>query len=142
MNFFTDELKKITDRSEYIQNPKFVGQSCVFRLSDDVTGKLEFITGIVANHYNSLRMKLFNKSEGPIDTQLMGIGDIIGNKKIYSNIQSPYIWKDGNNVDWYGYKPTDSDYSAMSETVVDYLSCFAEQELTESEDEELNISLN
>ena len=55
MNFFTDELKKITDRSEYIQNPKFVGQSCVFRLSDDVTGKLEFITGIVANHYNSLR---------------------------------------------------------------------------------------
>jgi len=142
MNFFTDELKKITDRSEYIHNPKFVGQSCVFRLSDDVTGKLEFITGIVANHYNSLRLKLFNKSEGPIDTQLMGIGDIIGNKKIYSNIQSPYIWKDGNNVDWYGYKPNDSDYSAMSETVDDYLSCFAEQELTESEDEELNISLN
>ena len=142
MNFFTDELKKITDRSEYIHNPKFVGQSCVFRLSDDVTGKLEFITGIVANHYNSLRMKLFNKSEGPIDTQIMGIGDIIGNKKIYSNIQSPYIWKDGNNVDWYGYKPNDSDYSAMSETVDDYLSCFAEQELTESEDEELNISLN
>ncbi|MBR3667104.1 MAG: hypothetical protein IKN66_08115 [Ruminococcus sp.] len=142
MNFFTDELKKITDRSEYIHNPKFVGKSCVFRLSDDVTGKLEFVTGIVANHYNSLRLKLFNKSEGPIDTQLMGIGDIIGNKKIYSNIQSPYIWKDGNNVDWYGYKPTDSDYSAMSETVDDYLSCFAEQELTESEDEELNISLN
>lgn len=139
MNFFTDELKKITDRSEYIQNPKFVGQSCVFRLSDDVTGKLEFITGIVANHYNSLRMKLFNKSEGPIDTQLMGIGDIIGNNKIYSNIQSPYIRKDENNVDWYGYKPTDSDYSALSETVDDYLSCFAEQELTE--DEELNISL-
>ena len=142
MNFFTDELKKITDRSEYIQNPKFVGQSCIFRLSDDVTGKLEFITGIVANHYNSLRLKLFNKSEGPIDTQLMGIGDIIGNKKIYSNIQSPYIWKDGNNVDWYGYKPTDSDYSALSETVDDYLSCFAEQELTEFEDEELNMSLN
>ena len=142
MNFFTDELKKITDRSEYIHNPKFVGQSCVFRLSDDVTGKLEFVTGIVANHYNSLRLKLFNKSEGPIDTQLMGIGDIIGNKKIYSNIQSPYIWKDGNNVDWYGYKPADNDYSAMSESVDDYLSCFAEQELTESEDEELNISLN
>ena len=93
MNFFTDELKKITDRSEYIHNPKFVGKSCVFRLSDDVTGKLEFVTGIVANHYNSLRLKLFNQSEGPIDTQLMGIGDIIGNKKIYSNIQSPYIWK-------------------------------------------------
>ena len=61
MNFFTQELQKITDRSEYIQKPKFVGQSCVFKLSDDVTGKLEFVTGIVANHYNALRLKLFNK---------------------------------------------------------------------------------
>ena len=139
MNFFTDELKKITDRSEYIQNPKFVGQSCVFRLSDDVTGKLGFVTQGYADNYTALKLTLLNKREGPIDTQLMGIGDIIGNKKIYSNIQSPYIWKDGNNVDWYGYKPTDSDYSALSETVDDYLSCFAEQEL--SEDEELNISL-
>ena len=141
MNSFTDELKKITDRSEYIHKPKFVGQSCVFRLSDEVTGKLEFVTGIVANHYNALRLRLFNKSEGPIDTQLIGIGDIIGNKMIYANVQSPYIWKNGNEVNWYGYKPTDSDYSAMSETVDDYLSCFAEQKLIESEDEELSISL-
>lgn len=63
MNFFTDELKKITDRSEYIKNPKFVGKSCVFKLSNDVTGKLEFVTGIVADNYNALRLKLFNKSE-------------------------------------------------------------------------------
>lgn len=129
MNFFTQELQKITDRSEYIQKPKFVGQSCVFRLSDDVTGKLEFVTGIVANHYNALRLKLFNKSEGTIDIQLIGVGDVIGNKMIYANVQSPYyIWKNGNEVNWYGYKPTDSDYSAMSETVDDYLTCFAEQE--------------
>lgn len=139
MNFFTDELKKIADRSEYIRKPKFVGQACVFRLSDDVTGKLEFVTGMVANHFNALRLKLFNKSEGPIDTQLIGIGDVIGNKMIYANVQSPYICKNGNEVNWYGYKPTDSDYSGISENVDDYLSCFAEQEL--SEDEELSISL-
>ena len=139
MNFFTDELKKITDRSEYIQKPKCVGQSCVFRLSDDVTGKLEFFYGIYANHYYAMRMSLFNKREGPIDVQIMDHGDIIGKKNIFGNIQSPYIWKNGNDVNWYGYKPTDSDYSAMTQTIDDYLSCFAEQEL--SEDEELNISL-
>ena len=111
----------------------------LYVVSDDVTGKLGFVTQGYADNYTALKLTLLNKREGPIDTQLMGIGDIIGNKKIYSNIQSPYIWKDGNNVDWYGYKPTDSDYSALSETVDDYLSCFAEQEL--SEDEELNISL-
>lgn len=141
MNFFTDELKKITDRSEYIQKPKFVGQSCVFRLSDDVTGKLEFVTGIIADNYNSLRLKLFNKTEGLIDTQLIRISDIIGNKRFNNDSLVPHIWKYGNEVEWYAYKPTNSDYSTMSQTVDDYLSCFAEQELTESEDEELSISL-
>lgn len=140
MNFFTQELKKITDRSEYIQDPKFVGKSCIFRLSDDVTGKQEFVTRGYTDHYTALKLSLFNKREGPIDTQLIGIGDIIGNKMIYANVQSPYIWTDGNDVNWYGYKPTNSEYSAMAETVDDYLSCFDEQEL--SEDEELNITLN
>ena len=140
MNFFTDELKKITDRSEYIQNPKFAGQVCVFRLSNEVTGKLEFVTRGHADHYTALRISLFNKREGPIDIQCIDHGDIIGKKNRYGDYSSPYIWKYGNDIDWYGYHPTDNDYSAMSETVDDYLSCFAEQEL--SEDEELNISLN
>ena len=113
MNFFTDELKKITDRSEYIQNPKFVGQSCVFRLSDDVTGKLGFITQGYADNYTALKLTLLNKREGPIDVQVMNITDVIGLKTVRGD---------------------------LSETVDDYLSRFAEQEL--SEDEELNISLN
>ena len=139
MNFFTDELKKITDRSEYIQKPKFVGQSCVFRLSDDVTGKLQFVTRGHADNYTALKLSLFNKREGPIDIQIMNIVDVIGRKRVLGELRSPYIWKYGNDIDWYGYHPNSNDYSALSETVDDYLSCFAEQEL--SEDEELNISL-
>ena len=142
MNFFTDELKKITDRSEYIQNPKFVGQSCVFRLSDDVTGKLGFATQGYADNYTALKLTLLNKREGPIDVQVMNITDVIGLKTVRGESCSPHIWRYGNDIDWYGYHPNSNDYSAMSETVDDYLSCFAEQELTESEDEELNISLN
>ena len=42
----------------------------------------------------------------------------------------------------YSYHPDDNDYAALTNNVDDYLSCFAEQELTESEDEELSISLN
>ena len=140
MNFFTDELKKIADRSEFIQKPKYVGQSCVFRLSDDVTGKLQFVTRGHADNYTALKLSLFNKREGPIDIQIMNIVDVIGRKRVLGELRSPYIWKYGNDIDWYSYHPDDKDYSAMSETVDDYLSCFAEQELTE--DEELSISLN
>lgn len=142
MNFFTDELKKIADRSGYIQKPKFVGQSCIFRLSDDVTGKLQFVTRGHADNYTALKLSLFNKREGPIDIQIMNIVDVIGRKRVLGELRSPYIWKYGNDIDWYSYHPDDNDYSAMSETVDDYLSCFAEQELAESEDEELSISLN
>ena len=141
MNFFTQELQKITDRSEYIKNPKFVGKSCVFRLSDDVTGKLEFITQGCADNYTALKLTLLNKREGPIDVQAMNITDVIGLKTVRGDSISPHIWRYGNDIDWYGYHPNGNDYSAMSETVDDYLSCFAEQELTESEDEELSISL-
>ena len=139
MNFFTQELQKITDRSEYIKNPKFVGKSCVFRLSDDVTGKLEFITQGCADNYTALKLTLLNKREGPIDVQAMNITDVIGLKTVRGDSISPHIWRYGNDIDWYGYHPNGNDYSAMSETVDDYLSCFAEQELTE--DEELSISL-
>ena len=142
MNFFTQELKKIADRSEYIRSPKFVGKACVFRLSDDVTGKIEFVTRGYAEQYSAIKVSLFNKREGPIDIQTMDFGDIIGYKNIYGSVQSPYIWKVGNDIHWYGYRPDDSDLSAMSESVDDYLSCFAEQEMTESENEELSISLN
>ena len=44
MNFFEQELRKVCALSEYIERPKFVGRSCVFRLSDDITGKMEFVT--------------------------------------------------------------------------------------------------
>ena len=140
MNFFTDELKKITDRCEYIQNPKFVGKSCIFRLSDDVTGKLEFITQGYADNYTALKLTLLNKRGGPIDVQAMNITDVIGLKTVRGDSISPHIWRYGNDIDWYGYDPNGNDYSAMSETVDDYLSCFSEQEL--SEDEELSISLS
>ena len=44
MNFFEQELRKVCALSEYIENPKFVGKTAVFKLSDEITGKLEFVT--------------------------------------------------------------------------------------------------
>ena len=68
MNFFTSELKKIADLCEFVGEPKYVGRACVFRLSDDVTGKMEFMTEGIADHYSALKLTLFNRKEGVIDT--------------------------------------------------------------------------
>jgi hypothetical protein len=126
MTFFEKELRKIAAECEYIQSPKYVGKVCMFRLNSEVTGKLEFITKGYADHYSALKLSLFNRNNGLIDCQVIDHGDIMGFKEIYTNICSPYIWKDDQKADWYGYRPTESDYRAMSRAVDDYLSCFAD----------------
>ena len=129
--FFAQELKKIADRCEFVGDARYVGKACVFRLSEDVTGKMEFATEGMAQEYSALKITLFNRKEGVIDTQKTTLGDIIGRKNIYDNKKSPYIW--GVDLpDWYGYKPTNSDYDAMAQTADDYLEMFAEPLMGES----------
>ena len=61
-----------------IDKPKYVGRTCVFSLSDKVSGKLYFDTNGYADHYNVLRLHLFNKSEGVIDKQTIRLVDVFG----------------------------------------------------------------
>mgnify|MGYP007069967030 CR=1 FL=1 len=128
--FFAQELKKIADRCEFVGDARYVGKACVFRLSEDVTGKMEFATEGVAQEYSALKITLFNRKEGVIDTQKTTLGDIIGRKNIYGNKKSPYIWS-VDSPDWYGYKPTNADYDAMAQTADDYLEMFAEPQMSE-----------
>ncbi|SDA30245.1 hypothetical protein SAMN02910447_03151 [Ruminococcus sp. YE71] len=134
MNFFTQELKKICNRSEYIQDPKFVGRVAVFRLPDCVTGKMEFVTRGYADHYSALKISLFNRKEGQIDCQIIDLAELLGMKKMRSgNTVAPHIWRAGSDVSWYGFAPTESDYDKMAETTDDYLSCFTDQDILEDE---------
>lgn len=140
MNFFAQELKKICDRNDYIHDPKFVGRTAVFRLTGDITGKMEFVTQGHADHYSALKLSLFNRTEGVIDNQIARLSEIIGEKNMHGTMINPHIWQDGNSIAWYGFTPTNADYSAMSETVDNYLSCFADQEISESEDPGIELN--
>ena len=130
MTFFAQELKKIAERCEFVGDARYVGKACVFRLSENVTGKMEFATEGVAQEFSALKITLFNRKEGVIDTQKTTLGDIIGRKNIYGNKKSPYIWS-VDFPDWYGYKPTNADYDAMAQTADEYLEMFAEPQMGE-----------
>ena len=130
MTFFAQELKNIAERCEFVGDARYVGKACVFRLSENVTGKMEFATEGVAQEYSALKITLFNRKEGVIDTQKTTLGDIIGRKTIYGNKKSPYIWS-VDFPDWYGYKPTNADYDAMAQTADEYLEMFAEPQMGE-----------
>ncbi len=130
MNFFTSELKKIADLCEFVGEPKYVGRACVFRLSDDVTGKMEFMTEGIADHYSALKLTLFNRKEGVIDTQRIKLEDVIGKIRISDSMASPHIWTYGK-PEWYGFRPTEAHYSALAQVTDDYIEMFAEPEMNE-----------
>ena len=124
MNFFAQELKKIADRCEFINDAKYVGRTCVFRLSDDVTGKMEFMTEGIADHYSALKLTLFNRKEGVVDTQRIKLEDVIGMIKFNNYTISPHIWVDGCPK-WYGVAPTEAHYNTLAQVADDYLEMFA-----------------
>lgn len=141
MNFFEQELRKVCALSEYIEHPKFVGRACVFRLSGDLVGKLEFIPQKISNHFDTLRLSVISRSEGQIDSQVINLTELLGKKQHYDSIVEPHIWSDNGRPRWFGFTSNGHDYTAMAESADNYLSCFSDQEQTESEDEALSIDL-
>ncbi len=139
MNFFEQELRKVCAKSEYIDRPKFVGRACLFRLTNETIGKLEFVPQKITDHFDALRVSVISRTEGQIDSQIVNLTELIGKKPHYDSMVEPHIWLDNGKPRWFGFTPTANDYTAMAESADDYLSCFADQEITE--DEGLTIDL-
>ncbi len=137
MTFFEQELRKIADNCEYIQNPKFVGRACVFRLTNDITAKMSIDTMNIHEHYEVLRIKLINRHEGDIDIMGIRFADVWGKVKARAGIISPHAWTDMGGTEWYGFTPTSEQYMQLSESVDEYLECFAEP--TEEMDEDISM---
>ncbi|MBQ7009872.1 MAG: hypothetical protein IJN05_11780 [Ruminococcus sp.] len=139
MNNFERELRKIVGYCEYIRNPKYVGRSCIGRLDDDIVVKMEFESTMIRDKYNALRVTLMNRSEGKIDTQLIRFNELWGVKHISGNDIEPHIWKYNEDVNWYCYIPTSTEMSELSQSVDEYLSCFTEPEMEETEEMEMSM---
>ena len=139
MNFYQAELLKIADGCEHFHAVKCVGRECIGRLTQDVTIKLSFKSMGIANQFDALQIRLINRHDGEIDTQLIRLNEVWGKVRMRStgDMISPHIWDDYGKVQWYGFTPTEAQYAALSNEVNEYLSAFAEPEQTES----INMSL-
>ena len=79
--------------------PRFVGNCCYGRLTDQIRVKINFQTGMVADHYDRLKVTLLNRNEGTIDSMVVKFGDVWGLKKTLiptsATGKSPYLvlWK-------------------------------------------------
>lgn len=139
MNYFERELRKIVEHCEYIRNPKYVGRSCIGRLDDDIVVRMEFESTMIRDKYNALRVTLMNRSEGKIDSQMIRLSELWGMKSFNGNNIDPHICKYNDEVSWYCYMPTNAELKALSQSVDDYLECFAEPAFEETEEMEMSM---
>ena len=118
MNFFEQELRKLFADGSIIESPQFVGRACLGTLGGDLRVRAQFVTGIIANQYNALKIVVLNRTDGPVDTMVLKLKDLLGTKA------APRIWDDSGNAQWYGYRPTIADYETIRQAADDYLSVF------------------
>ena len=120
-NFFEQELRKLFGDGSIIESPQFVGRACLGTLGGDLRVRAQFVTGIVANQYNALKIVVLNRTDGPVDTIVLKLKDLLGTKA------APYIWDDSGSAQWYGYRPTMADYETIRRAADDYLCVFREE---------------
>lgn len=125
MNFFEQEMRRLFGDSPVIQDAKYSGKTLIGKVDDELRVKLQFITTGYADHYDSIRMKIINRTEGEVDSQAFKFADIVGRPNTDS--RSIYIWDNRGAVDWYGYHPTTIDYDQISETINDYISMYQDE---------------
>ena len=126
MNFFEQEMRKMFGDSPVIQDAQYCGRTLIGKVDDELRVKLQFITTGIADNYDSIRMKIINRTEGEVDSEVFRFADILGVPNTAS--RSIYMWDDrGRGADWYGYHPTIIDYDKISETINGFISMYQDE---------------
>lgn len=147
MNYFEQELRRLFGNDANITDKKFVGRAFFGRLTDNLRVRVEFVALGTADHYEAIKATIINRKDGPVDALAIRLSDLIG-KKMVSNPNfkdgiAPYIWKYGDKIEWYVYKPTNVDYDKISESLNDYFNVFREstQEMEQSGQSERGMTM-
>lgn len=126
MNFFEQEMRKMFGDSPVIQDAQYCGRTLIGKVDDELRVKLQFITTGIADNYDSIRLKIINRTEGEVDTEVFRFTDILGTPNAPS--RPIYIWSNrGGDTNWYGYRPTEIDYDQISETINGYISMYQDE---------------
>jgi len=133
MNYFEQELRKLFRNDAAISDKRFVGRAFFGKLTDSLRVRVEFVTMGVADHYDAIKATIINHNDGPVDSVTLRFSDLLGKKAVtnpnFKNGVTPYIWKYGEEIDWYVYKPNKADYDRISEAINDYLDVYREPKL-------------
>ena len=132
MNYHIQELLRILRDSKYRDQATYAGRAVYIHLDQDLRAKLEFTATNLSNHYDALHATILNRVDGRVDTILFLFSDLLGVKKTnhpnFSRGIVPYLWQDGDKLEWYVYHLNDADYRIIAESLDEYLQVFQIQQ--------------
>ena len=138
-NFFERELGRVFGDGQVIRNPTYSGRSCFGTLGKDLRVRARFITTGYADHYDSLKITVLNRTDGPVDTLVLKLKDLLGKKSVPGNPNfregvSPHIWDNYGKQEWYAYPPTAADYEVIRQAAKQYLDVFRDRQQEHAQD--------
>lgn len=138
-NFFERELGRVFGDGQVIRNPTYSGRSCFGTLGKDLRVRARFITTGYADHYDSLKITVLNRTDGPVDTLVLKLKDLLGKKSVPGNPNfregvSPHIWDNYGKQEWYAYHPTAADYEVIRQAAKQYLDVFRDRQQEHAQD--------
>lgn len=138
-SFFEQELRKLFGDGKIIDDPTYSGRSCFGTLGKDLRVRVRFITSGYADHYDSLKITVLNRTDGPVDTLVLKLKDLLGMKPVpgnpnFRNGVVPHILDDYGKVGWYAFHPMDADYEAIRAAVGQYLDVFRDRSRERTQD--------
>ena len=138
-NFFEQELKKLFGDGKIIDHPTYSGRACFGTLGKDLRARAQFITTGYADRYDSLKITVMNRTDGPVDTLVLKLKDLLGMKPVPGNPNfrdgvAPRIWDDYGTFEWYAYHPTAADYDTIRQAAKQYLDVFRDRQQERTQD--------
>ena len=138
-NFFERELGRVFGDGQVIRDPTYSGRSCFGTLGKDLRVRAQFVTTGYADHYDSLKITVLNRTDGPVDTLVLRLKDLLGMKPVpgnpnFPNGVAPHIWDDSGKPEWYAFQPTAADYETIRQAARQYLDVFRDRQQERAKD--------
>ena len=140
-NFFERELGRVFGDGQVIRDPTYSGRACLGTLGKDLRVRAQFITSGYADHYDALKITVLNRTDGPVDTLVLKLKDLLGKKPVPGNPNfrsgvTPHIWEDYGKFEWYAYRPTEADYETIRQAAKQYLDVFRDRQQERVQDQD------
>lgn len=138
-NFFEQELGRLFGDGKIIDDPTCSGRACFGTLGKDLRVRAQFISTHISGEYDALKLTVLNRMDGPVDSQVLKLKDLLGKKPVPGNPNfpkgvAPRIWDDCGTFEWYAYRPTAADYDTIRQAAEQYLGVFRDQQQERTQD--------